>query len=642
MKISAIVRYASRLAKARGSEAASSEWSDHRQLANPLHRDGTLCKRAGDHHVLAHKRHHFGFVAHFIYFRVSVANEDGIPSDLHALQSALLASLELRALFQPQAASEIYPVSSAPPATETARKTPERTNRILFTLLRYILSQSTMRSPSRRAGAGLLLLLPLTGLAQQPSLLSVRLESRLTSFDTKAGQSFEATAIAPFHSEDRLLIPAGSVIHGSVRKARSVRVGLTRERALLDLDFDRYELPDGRSVPFGAQVFAVDNGREDVTRDGKIQGILAAGGTPALARGIWGTPSMNILHRPIAGLTGFSTRLWAEFGMGPACAAGLLAFRWIALRFPEPEIELPVGTELLLAVTSIPEHAPRFNPERLEPEATPLAEELAALDPAVDKTSGKPSGDVLNLAFTGTRDQMAQAFAAAGWSEADPLSRATFTKMYRAYVSMNGYAKAPVSRLEYDDREPDFVFEKSLNTVHRRHHVRVWQLPGQNVWLAAATHDIGVGFDPRFRMMTHKIDEDIDRERSKVTSDLQSARCARGVTTIARPAAGLDRSPTIVTDGDLWLIRLQDCSAPPAVLVAKAKKPGNRASRMLRRFTLETRHYVLRDNAYHWGFRAARAGAGYVRRTVFLKPVARSFQTRNVSPTKSSHSESIH
>src|SRR3954451_24500108 len=83
----------------------------------------------------------------------------------------------------------------------------------------------------------------------------IRLQSALTSYASDTGDLFSAVALSEFQPNGQLLIPAGSIIRGRVRHTRSVGVGLVHERAMLDLDFYEYVLPDGRTIPFTAQVF---------------------------------------------------------------------------------------------------------------------------------------------------------------------------------------------------------------------------------------------------------------------------------------------------------------------------------------------------------------------------------------------------
>ena len=58
-----------------------------------------------------------------------------------------------------------------------------------------------------------------------------------------------------------------------------------------------------------------------------------------------------------------------------------------------------------------------------------------------------------------------------------------------------------------------FVEQKGLDTVQKRHHVRVWQHPQRaNVWLGAAAEDIGFRFklmhwthSREFRKIVHRL-----------------------------------------------------------------------------------------------------------------------------------------
>ncbi len=67
-------------------------------------------------------------------------------------------------------------------------------------------------------------------------------------------------------------------------------------------------------------------------------------------------------------------------------------------------------------------------------------------------------------------------------------------------------------------------WQKDLNDMSKRHHIRIWKQPqmwdGQEVWAAAATRDIDFAYMHHGRAMTHRIDENIDRERDKIAYDL--------------------------------------------------------------------------------------------------------------------------
>src|ERR1035438_6496503 len=87
-----------------------------------------------------------------------------------------------------------------------------------------------------------------------------------------------------------------------------------------------------------------------------------------------------------------------------------------------------------------------------------------------------------------------------------------------------GYSEAPVSILYRDGHPPEMVFEKLNNTFSKRDHLRIWLRPdryqGRPAWVCAATHDTGIDFSAKDRTFIHKIDSQIDMERSKVVNDL--------------------------------------------------------------------------------------------------------------------------
>ncbi|MBV8709785.1 MAG: LssY C-terminal domain-containing protein [Acidobacteriaceae bacterium] len=83
--------------------------------------------------------------------------------------------------------------------------------------------------------------------------------------------------------------------------------------------------------------------------------------------------------------------------------------------------------------------------------------------------------DVTNLMFISTEKQLTTAFTEAGWFEADNLSVQSALKTFGATVRQSGYSSAPVSPLRINGRAPDLVFQKSLNTFVKRHHLRIWK-----------------------------------------------------------------------------------------------------------------------------------------------------------------------
>ena len=451
--------------------------------------------------------------------------------------------------------------------------------------------------------------------SQSPeTVIEIRSMTPLTSYGMSPGAPFDAMVTAPVNVDGRLILPAGTVIHGTVRRAVGVGIGLVHERASLDLDFNEYELADGRRFPLGARLTSIDNARESVTRGGQIKGILAASNPQSLITGLWMRPTGDIVGRSLAGLTGASGRLWTEYSMGPAGAVALFAVRLAIFRLPEPEIQLPAGTEMTASLLSIPDDAPTFVSPTPAEVPEDIAEWVRNQPFLVRKPDGQAASDIVNVVFMGSREQLLSAFTAAGWSQPDHLNTRSVVRAYRAYASQAGYASAPVSKLLYLQDEPDLIFQKSLNTIAKRHHVRIWdaELNGQTVWLGAATQDTGITLSSHGTSFTHSIEPSLDLERHKVLRDLGFAGCVESAGYVERQDAirrGNLRS-RIESDGGAAVVWLRECA--PAEREGDAvwmpPVPGSKLSRTARRTLLETRQYLLRGNAYYWAYRGLRYG----------------------------------
>lgn len=445
--------------------------------------------------------------------------------------------------------------------------------------------------------------------------LKVRLDTPLSSYLSRDGAEVRATVIAPWVKDGRLMIPAHSKLHGMVHQARGVGMGIVRERARIDLSFDVYELPDGRKFAFSASVVSVDNAREDVTMSGRIRGILAADNPQGFIHGVWMRPTPVLFQRSALGLTGAAGRIWTGFDLGPMGATALFALRCALFRLPEPEIHLPVGTEMRLRVTQVVGEAPS-TPKPTEETVSPeMASQLELIPYEVTKENGTPAADMINVALVGTAEEVRNAFEQAGWVEAEPKSAGSFARTYKAFTAASAYPAAPVSMLLHDDAVPDLVYQKSLNTISKRHHIRIWQrgttADGRGLWVGAATHDIGMGRRSGTLMATHKIDLRIDRERGKVVNDFLYSGCADSVRYLDRPEATRrgDGVATVITDGRLGVLELHGCRTSLGIEDPEwTPLPGSMASRMARRAALETRQYLVRGNVYRWGFRALRLG----------------------------------
>jgi LssY-like putative type I secretion system component LssY len=469
-----------------------------------------------------------------------------------------------------------------------------------------------MRTNRTRCGLAVLLFsaLTLSSAASEPKL-EVRLQNHLTSYASPAGTAFRCVVIRQLETGGRMVIPKGSIVYGKVAKATGVGIGLKHERAALELTFNQLETPDGKRVPLVASLASIDNSREHVTPQGRIKGVLAANNPGSLLNGFWAKPQFGLVFRSLEGLTGVANQIWARYSMGPIGAAALYAARCIIVSFPEPEIHLPPGTDMVLKV-QVPEvdssmvsdgDAPDLATEEI---ARDLPDWLNGRLDRISRANGQIAPDLFNVALLGTREDLISAFITSGWSVADSHTLINSSRVFRAFSAMRSYTNAPVSRLFYRGTEPDLVFEKSFDTVTQRHHVRFWEagnFEGKEVWLGAATHDTGVKFKASVMKFTHKIDTNLDNEREKVSTDLDFAGCSGAPVylNVKRDSSGL--SGPITTDARLAVLAVHSCEAPPTTDDGPAR-PGNKFTRLTRRAILETRNYLERDNAYYWAYRA--------------------------------------
>lgn len=452
--------------------------------------------------------------------------------------------------------------------------------------------------------------LPVPAPEERPRYYQARLLDALRS-ETPRGTRFTARIVGPLQRHRAGALPRNTLIYGVVRASRSVGLGLKRERAALEFAFDGCRLPSGERFECEVHLVEVDNAREKVSKPDVVQGILAASHPHSWLSGLWFKPTPLLFGKSALGLTGAGGLLYARLFPNPAVAAAIIGARTVFFRMPEPEIEFPAGTDLILKAahrTHLPEGG---EPDEAKSESpTEPLERLGTIPAEVFQSDGTRAADILNFAFAGSQRDLAGAFAAAGWTEAERLTPRTFSRTYSAFASMNGYAAAPVSPLRYEGRLPDAVFQKSFNTLSKRHHIRFWraELAGETWWLGAATHDVGIGFDLDRMSPTHRIDAHIDRERNYILNDLIDAGCVDSYEMQSRPTLRTRSRATNfrITDGDLALVKLQFCMGAGAGV--PSRKHHRLGFTLSRRLVLESRHYVLRGNPYYFGYLAIRAG----------------------------------
>jgi LssY C-terminus len=138
------------------------------------------------------------------------------------------------------------------------------------------------------------------------------------------------------------------------------------------------------------------------------------------------------------------------------------------------------------------------------------------------------AGDNTNFVIAGNEQAVLDAFKAAGWVQVDKDTNAAVLHGILEVLNKQSYVELPMSVLTLYGRGQDYglAHAEPILVVAQRHHLRLWKAPfqvdGQELWVGAATHDIGFDRDNRpGKKVTHKIDPDIDLEREYVGRSLK-------------------------------------------------------------------------------------------------------------------------
>ena len=397
--------------------------------------------------------------------------------------------------------------------------------------------------------------------------LSVRLDVPVYSDRSRTGDPIQATVTYPLCrsgeliecKDGELLVPPGTKVNGTILFAQKAPDKYSRPR--LVMDFSNFIHNDGQTSPVYSRVLDVDNARETV-RNNEILGIVQphASTKQSLAMAALGAAN------PIAGYT----------------IRGVQTVYGLSIR---REILFPAGTDLQLQVvrhSKLKQKEPWPGWPRMT--ADPLLTQMVQSAPMRTMSTDKKPSDLTNLMFLGAEQELVAAFDDAGWLEAGNLGLGSALKVAQATVRDSGDDNAPVSLLRLNDKPPDLVFQKSLDTFAKRHHIRIWKLDqryqGKQVWVGAATHDIATSDSRAGTKWTHRIDPHIDRERDWVQTDLLFAGTALGYLDVDRPDAPKKASNAtgddIVTDGKMTVLNLApartDDSPVPALRTRTSDK----------------------------------------------------------------------
>jgi LssY C-terminus len=185
------------------------------------------------------------------------------------------------------------------------------------------------------------------------------------------------------------------------------------------------------------------------------------------------------------------------------------------------------------------------------------------------------AGDNTNFVVVGSEEKVIQTFEAAGWVKVDREKKDAVLHTILSTFTKQAYVELPMSELTLFNRVQDYGLAHAvpIQVVAQRHHLRLWKAPfqveGQELWVGAATHDIGFDRDNRNNGITHKIDPNVDDEREFVGRSLDEtglvAKLSYVIPSQASKEARTATGATFQSDGRVLVVHLIPASAAAAL-----------------------------------------------------------------------------
>jgi hypothetical protein len=469
---------------------------------------------------------------------------------------------------------------------------------------------------AERTGGVLCLLIILTPLAATAAelpagtTLSVRQQVRVGTRFSKVGDPVSGVLLSIVMAQGRTVLAAGAELQGRVTMVRKMGLGLKHQAASLALGFHSIRLPGGREVLIEARIRHIETAKERVDADGRIHGIGAA---------------TNVS-------SSLAAAAWRLLLIAPGVGAPVWATKLIFAPIPDAEIVLARGTEYRLELTE-PLHVEDADAGFPGLPTSLLSAEVgvatrAAMNALPSQRANRGSGassDLINIILVGPAGGVTRAFQAAGWLTSDNKNAGSVLRTYFSIMLRRGYKKAPMTNIVLDGRRSDIELQKGMNTVAKRHHIRIWRRPpttqGESVWVAAATEDIGIKFSLQARNFAHTIEGNVDAERTKIVDDLVYTGCAFEAGLLERNSLPPDlengTGTKLKTDGQIAVLRISECVEPRVM-------PGVGASDRSHFFRLlagSLRTELVRSNVLSLAYSGVRL-ASPTWKFLFARPVA--------------------
>jgi hypothetical protein len=382
----------------------------------------------------------------------------------------------------------------------------------------------------------------MTGAPTLPAgtVLYLHLQTAVSTKTSQQGQAVTASLAREVEVQGGVAIPLGSTFKGAIEKCAQPTG--SDQRAELLLSFGQLTIPAEGDFTLKGHLSGISNARETLLADGTIEGVLES-------------------EAPASLLSGALQKL----GQIDSSVNDQIQKQKIGQ--VNTAIEFPVGTDLQFTLTeplSLKRFVSSARPRELPAALRDSVANVLADAPKRAVSKDNRPGDPINLVFIGTAQEIEQAFRQAGWTEPKKKDQQSIWKTAQAVINNDGYGAAPVSDLYLFGRKEDLAFEKTLNTFNKRHHLRLWQTPasapdGRPIWLAAATHDVGIDVHPG--VVSHATDPNLDDERAQVGFDLFGSGAVQAADLIAPPnplGSGMTATGGAWhTDGKLFVIDLK-------------------------------------------------------------------------------------
>jgi hypothetical protein len=421
----------------------------------------------------------------------------------------------------------------------------------------------------------------------------VRLTQPISSFNAKKHATVQGVLLEPISCNGTPVLASKTPIEGRVLSVHRVGLGLVHETASLEIEFSRIYPAQHSAIELRGRVETIDNARENV-KNGVIHGIRSTE-TPQgqISSRLKDLPSLHLYPDPF-----------------------LMGFKLFFPIFPEPEIYLPAGTDVQASlretVVLSEDLAPLEPMPRLDgDEEQSMSETLNGL-PARTFDRKLHEADLIDVAFIGSRQNLEEAFDAAGWKESISVSKGTVAHQLYAFLAKTDYETAPMSHQLFNGRFPDLTLEKTFDSYEKRDHLRIWQLDetlnGDSVWASAAVRETGATLSWKHKGFLHHVASDLEEEQRGILRDLAAADCVASVSMVERPGQEhvmLNATGELLrTDGNIMVVKLKPCSASTRSLAESSAsfKPGSKFTRFLRKEILTVRSDLLRANCIYSAF----------------------------------------